>query len=397
MSESTTERLLPCSGRTLAEVIHSTARREYDEQRDQILVTAAGVILDILKISEEEWDLVLKADAIFKRTIKLSSSTSNIHQSFKQVCNSALMPVSNWNERLEQKLDEFFRNISLIRNSELAQFDTRVADIFRNIESASLVMSRSELCETIYRALEDSRRDKSGISTRMSRIRKVAEYVLEPSSHEARELGEIEVKSPNDASVWLTDVANAFIAHKESASKFAASYEKPWQDHGHMVIERNEKDKRQLYSRNSLRNVHLIERLLTSKIEDSLTSGLDFNYNQTEEISDRTKFRLSNSPRKPADFSKSMTAELKTGGDRFEAHFTFPDFVATDLPEFQITLLEAMHKKFSGLDSSISTHFSPSPTIVLCLPKMDMKLFSGIYREATTVLAAELKKWKNSN
>ena len=394
MSENTTERLLPCSGRTLAEVIHSTARREYDEQRDLIMDRASAVILDILMVREEDWDLVLKADAIFKRTTKSADTSLNIHQSFKQVRNSALMPVSSWKERLDLKLDEFFKNISFIRNSELAQFDTRVADIFMNIEKSSHLMNESKLSEIIYQSLEHLRREKSAISTRMSRIRKVAEYVLEPDSRSARELGEMEIKTPNDASIWLTKVAESFIKHKESSSKFAASYERPWQDHGHMVIERNEKVTRQNYWRNSLRNVHLIEKMLASSLEEDRWNSPDFTFNT---VSERTNYRLNNQARKSDDISQSMMVEIKTGGDRFESYFSFPDFVAGDLPEFQITLLEFLHKKYPEIEMSISTHFSPRPTIMLSMSKVAIQDFTQIYRAASDVLVVELRKRNKSN
>ncbi|MEN9692582.1 MAG: hypothetical protein RLZZ330_226 [Actinomycetota bacterium] len=395
MLDSTLEPLFPCSGRTLAEVIHSTARREYDEHRELILQSTAAIILKVFNVTEDEWDQIVKADAVFRRTTRGTGPTSNLQQSFKQVCNSALMPGSHGEERVEQKLNELFKHVNMLRNSEMAKFDSRVADTFMQIEKVSFLNSMSELIHYIYKELDENRRERNSISTRMSRIRKIAEYVLEPDSRTARELGEENLETPGDAYGWLLKVANEFIKHKESLSKFAASYEKPWQEHGQMVIERNEKDIRQLYSRNSLRNVHLIEKLMTSKIEDSLTDSVSEPNFMT--FSDRTLHRLENMPRKKFDFSQAMTGELKTGGDRYEAVFTLPDFVGDDLPEFQITLLEFLHNEYSGLDLSISTHFTPSPTVVMSFPKMELQEFTEIYRAAMSVLLRELRKRKNSN
>lgn len=389
MSENTTERLLPCSGRTLAEAIHSTARREYDEQRDLILGHALAIVREILNITEDEWIQVLDADHLFGKTVRGSGVSSNLQQSFKQICNSALMPVSSAKERTEQKLQDFFKQINMIRNSEFAKFDTRVAEIFLNIEKASHTMTEAELSHVIYQELTDLRRDKSGISNRMSRIRKVAEFVLEPDSTAARKLGETNLQDKNDASDWLFDVSRTFVESKQSSNKFVSSYEKPWYDLGYKVIERNELDVRQLAWRNSLRNVHLIEKMLTSSDEGNSWPSTDIFYNT---LSDRTKYRL-RAERSRYDFeSEDVSMELKVSGKLYEAIFLLPPFASDFISELQIKLMEYVYKNHPDLELNVSASSRPSPTLRMSVTGLDIQRFGNLQLSVLKFVQNEVKK-----
>ena len=389
MSEPVFKELLPCSGRTLAEVIHSTARREYDEQREIVTEqTAAGILLTF-GLGFEEWEQILEADLLRRKTDRTSNSIT-VRQSFKQLCNSVLMSGSGGQDRAEQKLEEFFSNVEQLQKSEFANFDTRIADIFNQLLKASHYGSTSELVERIHSNVDESRREKNAIATRMSRIRKVAEYVLEPDSSSARKLGEIHLQDKNDASNWLFDVSRAFIESKESLNRFVGSYEKPWYDLGHKVIERNELDTRQLYSRNSLRNVHLIERLLKTPIRE------DMKYmklaDESMDLSDRTKYRL-REERSRYDFeSEDVSMELKVSGKLYEAIFLLPPFASDFISELQIKLMEYVYKNHPDLELNVSASGRPSPTLRMSVTGLDIQRFGNLQLSVLKFVQSEVKK-----
>lgn len=389
MSEPVFKELLPCSGRTLAEVIHSTARREYDEQREVVTEQTAAGILMTFGLGLEEWEQILEADLLRRKTDRASNSMS-VRQSFKQLCNSVLMSGSGGQDRAEQKLEEFFSNVEQLQKSEFANFDTRIADIFNQLLKATHYGTNSELVERIYSNVDESRREKNAIATRMSRIRKVAEYVLEPDSSAARKLGEIRLQDKNDASDWLFDVSKAFIESKQSLNKFVGSYEKPWYDLGHKVIERNELDTRQLYSRNSLRNVHLIERLLETPIREEMKYMKLAD--ESFDLSDRTKYRLQ-AERSKNDFeTEDVAMELKVAGKQYEAIFTLPLFAAEFLSEIQIRLMEYIYKNHPEIELNVAANSRPKPTLTISVTGLDIQRFGNLQLSALKFLQNEVQK-----
>ena len=389
MSEPVFKELLPCSGRTLAEVIHSTARREYDEQREIVTERTAASILMTFGLGFDEWEQILEADLLRRKTARSSKSIS-VRQSFKQLCNSVLMSGSGGQGRAEQKLEEFFSNVEQLQKSEFANFDTRIADIFNQILKASHFGSPSERVERIYSNVEESRRERNSIATRMSRIRKVAEYVLEPDSPSARKLGESHLQDRNDAMNWLLEVSSAFIESKQSLNRFVGSYEKPWYDLGGNVVERNQLDTRQLYSRNSLRNVHLIERLLeTQSSEDMKYMKFD---DESMDLSDRTKYRL-RAERSKYDFeTEDVSMELKVAGKQYEAIFLLPAFTSDFLSEIQIMLMEYVYKNHPDLELNVAASSRPKPTLSMSVTGLDIQRFGNLQLSVLKFVQSEVKR-----
>lgn len=377
------EALFPCYGRELAETISQSERAEYDVRRDDLLKGAEQVVLDIIRLDPKAFDQIYQFDQLVRRNLKTRlSSAGSIRASLKHTAMTAITAGSSGLERTEEKLGIFHSYLLSLLKTQYSSIDSQVIDYLNNTYDYISQVGLQQLSQRIYNELDELRREKTTITTKMSRIRRVAEMVTDPDSKIARELGDARLENRSDAHDWISRVANVFIELNPQLSKFGSSYEKYWYGQCQEVIERNQK----IRAKERPRNYHLIEKMLTSDFSSQFSDTSSFAYQQ----------RVSDSSRNRPDFStQHVTMDLKVSGKTFEARFGLPTAAGNLIPTLQIEILQLLANEMQDTEINVATEFSAGPTIVISAPATDVRKFGNVQLSVLKLLQTEVEKFLN--
>jgi hypothetical protein len=373
--------LFPCSGRELAETISFSERAEYDVRRDDLLQRAEQMILDLIQLDRMAFDQIYQFDHLVRKNLKTRISTAgSIRASLKHTAMTAITSGSSGLERTEEKLGIFHTYFLSLLKTQYSSIDSQVIDILNNTAQHISQIGLQQLSQTIYEELDYLRREKTSITTKMSRIRRVAEMVIEPDSKIARELGEARLENQSDAHDWINRVSNVFLDLNPQLSKFGSSYEKYWHGQCQEVIERNQK----IRAKERPRNYHLVEKMLTSDFSNQFSETSSFAFQQ----------RVTDSSRNRPDFSsKNVTMDLKVSGKVFEAHFGLPASAASIMPNLQIAVLELLSREIQNPEINVSSSFSKGPTLIVSAPSTDVRKFGSLQLSIMKLLQQEIDKF----
>lgn len=373
--------LFPCSGRELAETINASERAEYDIKRDDLLREAERVVLDSVQLDRMSFDQIYQFDQLVRKNSKSRlSSAGSIRASLKHTAMTAITAGSSGLERTEEKLGIFHTYLLSLLKTQYSSIDSQVIDNLNKTYDYISQVGLQELSHRIYEELDFFRREKTTITTKMSRIRRVAEMVIEPDSKISRELGEARLENKSDAHDWINRVANVFIELNPQLSKFGSSYEKYWYMQCQEVIERNQK----IPVKERPRNYHLVEKMLTSDFSSQFSDSSSFAVQQR--VSDSSRFR--------PDFStQHITMDLKVSGKTFEARFGLPQSASSLIPQLQISVLQLLADEMSNPEISVSTEYLEDPILVISAPATDVRKFGSVQLSVLKLLQNEVEKF----
>jgi hypothetical protein len=363
---------LPCSGLRLAAAISRHAELDYRAAKATLQERAEVEVAKALGFSPS----FLAEISQFQRRNSWSSSrmhndVSNLQSSVRFIANSLLTPGRTGLDRTQQKVWQF------LKDSYQVEFMLREADQNQLAQALSETISRFEsndapetFANGIYLHLEELRREKTGLSTNVSRVRRISEWLLEQENDRYKNLGDKTLSDHSEAKKWLEEVFLAFISDNEKLEKFGASYKRAWELEGHKTLEGvSAEDEKSLdllsFSQKPSSSLKRHQMNLLS-LEDSIEMPLK------RENRSQSGYR--------ADFTSPAQVEmdLKAGSRGLEARFMLPDHVQFRTQELQIKVMSFVGSSFPHLDLSISATTSPRPSIVVAAHGAGSDVFGNV-------------------
>ncbi|MEY4348567.1 MAG: hypothetical protein RIS43_986 [Actinomycetota bacterium] len=371
MNESAST-LLPCSGLRLAAAISRHAELDYRSAKAVLQDQAEAEVAKALGFSMS----FLSEISQFQRRQNWSSNrmhneVASLQSSVRFIANSLLTPGRTGFDRTQQKVWQFIKDAHqvefMLREADQSHLASVLAEAIHKFESTD---APEAFANGLYLHLEELRREKTGLSTNVSRVRRISEWLLEQENAQFKSLGDRTLTNYSEAEKWLEEVFFAFISDNEKLEKFGASYRRAWDLEGRNTLEGVSSD-----------NDKVLENLAYMRKPTSSLKRHQMNLLSFEESMDMPLMREQRSQSgSRADFTSPAQVELdlKAGGRGLEARYTLPAHVQPRTQELQIKLMTFVGKEFPTEEVSITATTSPRAIITVAATSSNSERFGKV-------------------
>ena len=356
-------RLLPCTGAQLAEAILNRSQAEYREEKSRIQAQVENVInryflernLDLMEIIEWERE---------QRSMPRNHGASSfpVTSSVRYLANALLTSGQNGFERSSEK----FQNVIQALDFSIA-FAERAGEqsllkFLKQLQKIIVGLDIDSEMIRLYREVDPLRKEKNAAITKTSRIRRIADVVLTPTTPTGEKLSSSQIKTKSEANDWLQKVARQFIAENPKLNRFNVSYEKHWDELGTSVIEVNEDTS------------SILEEVFIRSMSSNPTTGTNRYARISKDATNDFLLSTSNASRS----SDRIGLELKVRGNVMEAHFALPKRVSPKVAEIQLKVLTLVQSQFKVINLSVTSESIPSVKIVVACKDVSVETFGQI-------------------
>lgn len=277
----------------------------------------------------------------------------------RQIANSLVTPgrmgMVRTTEKLWQFVSEARQAQQLLLHAGHRELGDQLSTFLSKFEDDQAVEA---FATGLYMHVEELRRERTSLTTNVSRVRRISEWLMDQTQGKPFELGQMGIQDNDQANKWLIDVFDAYLKDNLKLEKFAASYRGAWMQEGLRTIEAKASD----FSYDMLLDQ---KRLITEKPQPTLRRHQMEQLQMFESMAFPGVRKEVAGVGTRADFVSSANVEmdLKAGQRGLEARFTLPDLSVQRTPELQIKVMQFVSKRFPEQEFSIYAVKAPRPGI----------------------------------
>ena len=383
----------PCSGGRLAGIIGREAQKAYASSKQNLQDAAIERLCLMIGLRQEAFQEITKIER--NARIRFDHS-SLLHQrlefKFQHFANALTTPGKTGKARSDEKFHELLQALNVfleIHSSELAA-DTKI------VLQSTLVrlegVHRETFLEDLYFDFDFLRKDRTAFATRMSRIKKIVDWVIEPNSFQGSKAADEMLQDTQAAIDWIYKVAKNYAFENTSADTNSGPLNTQWIDFATEVTQKigtnnanldNETFAPRFNPRSNLEETFDAFYSTLANVNPHKTSD---NFSSSDFFSNLKKEKSNTQD------AIEISLDLRVSGKKMEARFGLPKFSLNKLPKLQLKVLGEVHNVFGLQEFEVNGSRIGKPTIILTAnPSIGLAKFSEVQLHIIKMLENEIK------